>query len=347
MKTGALLAVFLLLVPIRATANDGFGGLTATGLQFGKSASVRMLSEELFLSPQQVRVRYLFRNDTKETVQGEVIFPLPPIALAELQESGFALPEEKLQRDNVVDFTALVNGKKIAVSIERIAVIEPPYDAARQNSTRYDAPGKDVTAELKGFGIPLSLDVKKVAAALARLPQPVQAKIKARGLADFFPGDPAVPAWSIIERYHWPQTFAPGQEVTIEHSYHPAPPGGIFVWPKKPEDLDPYQHELIRTYCIDAPTQKAIRKLIHPSTRPQSPGTGTALLLDYVLTTANTWHGPIGRFHLTIDKGHPRNVLSLCMEGIHKTGPTTFEVEQQDYRPERDLRLLIVTGLDN
>ena len=111
------------------------------------------------MSPRQVRVAYVFRNDGPAEVQGEVIFPLPPISLAGLVDSGFALTEDDLHRENVVDFTATVNGKKIEVRTERIAVLEPPFDERRQPAANYDAPGEDVTALLKGYGIPLSLNV--------------------------------------------------------------------------------------------------------------------------------------------------------------------------------------------
>ena len=347
MKAGTLLAALLLLAPFRAAANDGFGGLTATGLQFSRTAAVRMVSEDLFLSPDQVRVRSLFRNDSNEEVRGEVIFPLPPIALADLQESAFALAENKLRRQNMVDFVALVDGRGIAVAIDRIAVVEPPYDEGRRPSAAYDAPGEDVTALLKSLGIPLSLEIDQVTLALARLPPAAQARLKARGLAAFHGPEPPTPAWSFIERYYWNQTFAPGKQVTIEHRYRPAPPGGIFVWPAQAAELAPYQHQLIATYCIDAPTQRALGRLLHPPTKAEYPGTGNAVLLDYVLTTANTWKGPINRFHLTIDKGRAGNVLSLCIDGIRKTGPTTFEVDKTNFRPEHDLRLLIVSALDN
>jgi len=342
-----LLLTSLLLTPVPTPANDGFGGLTATGLQFSQTAAVQMVSEDLFLSPDQVRVRSLFRNDSDAEVRGEVIFPLPPIALAGLQESAFALAEDKLRRQNMVDFVALVDGHRIAVNIERMAVVEPPYEENRRPSAAYDAPGEEVTALLKNLGIPLSLEIDQVTQALTRLPPSAQERLKARGLATFHGTEPPTPAWSIIERYHWTQTFARGKEVTIEHRYHPAPPGGIFVWPAQGTEPDPYQRQLIATYCIDAPSQRAIGRLLHPPTRSEYPGTGSAVLLDYVLTTANTWKGPINRFHLTIDKGRAGNVLSLCVDGIRKTGPTTFEVEKTNFRPERDLRLLIVSPLDH
>lgn len=341
-----LLLIGLLLMPAIGQANDGFGGLTATGLQFQKSANIRMVSEDLFLSPSQVRVKYLFRNDGAADERGEVIFPLPPIPLAGLADSGFALTEDSLRRDNVVDFTAMVDGKKVAVRTDRVAVREPPFDEQRKGAAYYDAPGEEVTALLKGLGIPLSLDVAEVAAALASLPQADKDTLKAKGLADFYDGEPPVPAWSVIVRYHWSQVFPAGRDVSIEHRYNPAPPGGIFVWPAHERDYDTYQRELIRTYCIDAATRAALSKRLHRRTAGAVAGTGTAILLDYVLTTANTWQGPIGQFRLTIDKGKPDNVLSLCIDGLRKTGPTTFVSEKKEFTPTDDLRLLIVSGLE-
>jgi len=342
MRTAILLLVFL-LAPMTVRANDGFGGLTATGLQFERSTSVRMVSEDLFLSPGKIRVRYVFRNDGPAPVTGEVIFPLPPISLAELADDMmFSLPREHLFRENVVGFTAAVDGKAIAVGSERIAVLEPPPDEHRRSAARYETPGEDVTPLLNELAVPLSLDAAKVTAILDELPQPAKDRLQAKGVADFQAGESPVPLWSIIVRYHWTQTFAAGREVRIEHGYTPAPPGGIFVWPEPGRDFDAYHRELIETYCLDAGSQKALAKLLRP--RSGGPSVGTALQLDYVLTTATTWHGPIGTFRLTIDKGQPANILSLCIDGIRKTGPTTFAVEKKGFIPTRDLRLLIVSG---
>ena len=338
-----MLLLVALLAPVAAWANDGFGGLTATGLQFQKNESVRMVAEDLFLSLGKIRVQYVFRNDGPEAVAGEVIFPLPPISLAELADDMmFAIPRELLDRENVVDFSARVDGQAIAVRSERIAVLEPPYDERRGTVGRYETPGEDVTGLMTELGIPLSLDVAKVAAVLDRLPPSDKERLRAKGLADFVEGDQPVPLWSIVVRYHWPQNFPPGRDVRIEHAYTPSPPGGVFVWPTKGQGPSEDQREQIGTYCIDAATQKALGKLLRP--RREGMVAGTAFQLDYVLTTAATWHGPIGSFRLTIDKGKPDNVLSLCIDGIRKTGPTTFVVEKKDFVANRDLRLLIVAG---
>ena len=113
----------LILAAGPVLANDGFGGLSATGLTFGQTEAVVMEEEDLFLSVEQVRVAYVFRNRTAEDVTGEVIFPLPPISLESLSNSDWNLPEEA-GRDDLLGFTASVEGKPVAVSIDRIAVIE-------------------------------------------------------------------------------------------------------------------------------------------------------------------------------------------------------------------------------
>ena len=62
-----------------------------------------------------------------------------------------------------------------------------------------------------------------------------------------------------------------------------------------------------------------------------------------MLHTGANWAAPIGRFHLTLDKGSPATLVSLCLGGLHKTGPARFELERQDFRPSGDLKILLLT----
>jgi uncharacterized protein DUF4424 len=62
-----------------------------------------------------------------------------------------------------------------------------------------------------------------------------------------------------------------------------------------------------------------------------------------VLSTGNNWKGPIGHFHLTLDKLKPDNVLSLCWDGaLRKTGAATFEDTRENFAPKSDIKLLVV-----
>lgn len=335
----------LMTVALPAHANDGFGGLAATGLTFGQTDAVEMVSENLFIGLDRISVDYVFRNTTDQDVTGEVIFPLPPVAVWASWESSMNLPED-LSNLDIVDFTATVDGQPVTVTIDKIAVMEEPWEENRPLSEQYDTPGRDVTAELERFGLPMTLDVEDIRERLMALSDEDKAAIKATGIADFWEGDPSMDMppeayglWSIVTRYHWTQTFPAGTEVRISHSYTNRPPGGLFYWSNPPEE---YQEYLVDQYCIDDGTSKAIAKAIKHPTDEEFGDFGVAYNIAYVLRTANSWAGPIGTFTLTLDKGDPKNVISLCAEGVTKTGPTTFVIEKKDYTPTKDLEILIV-----
>jgi Domain of unknown function (DUF4424) len=131
--------------------------------------------------------------------------------------------------------------------------------------------------------------------------------------------------------YYWTQKFPAGRTIVVEHTYKPA------LWqsfaPKPtPEDAT--------RYCIDAAAKKSIDGIARTDQVKVYFSNG----LNYILKTARNWSGPIGDFHLTIDKGDAKNVVSLCMDGIKKTGPTRYEFRKKDFVPDRDLSVLFVTS---
>lgn len=343
-----LLPALLLATP--TLANDGFGGLSATRLTFGQTDAVAMEEEKLFIGIDKVAVDYVFRNTTDQDITGEVIFPLPPVAVWAGYEAMMNLPEDLTQED-LVGFTATVDGQPVTVTIDRIAVLEDGFDEENPPSKQYDNPGRDVTADLERLGIPLTLDYLAVREVLLAFPEEKRNELAALGLAEYYEGDAAnaIPpdvygAWAIVTRYHWTQTFPVGKVVKISHSYTNRPPGGLFYWSDPPEE---YQTYLKDQYCIDEGTSKALAKALKNPEGDEFGNYGTAYNISYVLRTANSWAGPIGKFTLTLDKGDPKNVISLCAEGVKKTGTTTFVVEKTDYSPDRDLEVLIVQPMQN
>lgn len=333
-----LLALCTLAPP--AFANDGFGGLSATGLTFSQTEAVAMETEDLFISPTRIEVAYTFRNLTQQDVTGEVIFPLPPISIEALSTSDWNLPEDA-GREDLLGFTARVDGKPVPVSIDRIAVIEPEWDENRPLSAQYDTPGRDVTAALTAAGIPLTVDITALQTQLLALPEAERQALQAAGLADFVEGE-VWPHWAVVIRYHWTQTFPAGARVNVAHGYDHRPPGGLFVWTHPP--TEGWNADLAAQYCVDDGTSKGIMKRLK---RPETgESAGSARYIDYVLRTANSWAGPIGQFRLTLDKGSERNIISLCADGIKKTGPTTFVWEQKNFTPQRDLSVLIVSPFE-
>lgn len=338
----ALLTLALLATP--AVANDGYGGFSATGLTFSETDAVAMESEDLYISPTKVRVAYEFRNLTGTDVTGEVIFPMPPVSLWGTLESMWNLPEDLSPLD-IVNFKAVVDGVDVPVSIDRIAVIEPPWEENRPASLQYDAPGRDVTADLERFGIPLSLNAVEISELLVSLDQATKDELVALDLAEFYPAgdgmpEAGIPHWSIITRYHWTQTFKAGAVTKVSHEYDNRPAGGLFGWE---EPVPDYMEAVRDLYCVDAGTSRALVKLLAQKDETgETYSMGEAMNISYVLKTANSWAGPIKRFKLTIDKGDPANIVSLCADGIKKTSPTTFVMEKTDFVPERDLDILVV-----
>lgn len=166
------------------------------------------------------------------------------------------------------------------------------------------------------------------------------------GLAnDGFGDGYAFPNWSIVLRYHWTQTFPAGQVTRISHACEIRSGGGLFGWSHPPEDC---MQSTVDRYCIDDGTSRALVKVLAQQPTDGEPySMGLSWNIAYDLRTANSWDGPIGRFRLTIDKKDAGTIVSLCADGITKTGPTTCVMERADYVPARDLHVLIATPMRN
>ena len=62
-----------------ASANDSTAVLGAGGLQLVRNQAISVISEDLYVSAEAVRVTYHFRNITDAPVTYTVAFPLPPL----------------------------------------------------------------------------------------------------------------------------------------------------------------------------------------------------------------------------------------------------------------------------
>src|SRR5262245_46629476 len=97
-----------------AVANDSSAEKAAGGLVLRQNRDIDMVSEDLFVSPEQVRVRYVFRNRAAQPRQIIVAFPMPDRDLSYEMESEVAYPG---------DFHTLVEGRPVRMNVERRAVL--------------------------------------------------------------------------------------------------------------------------------------------------------------------------------------------------------------------------------
>jgi hypothetical protein len=154
-----------------------------------------------------------------------------------------------------------------------------------------------------------------------------------------------VPIWTLRSTYSWEADFPAGETAEVVHTYRPSVGGttGVSFLYEPSDGYDP-AGDYKRKYCTDDAFLSSVRKTLTNKDEPWS-APFTETWLSYIWSTGANWSGAIGKFHLTIDKGAPENLVSFCRDGeVEKTGPTTFEMEATDFYPpwNRELDVLIL-----
>ena len=315
----------LVLVP-GALADDSSAMLGAGGVvMLTKNSDIRMATEDLYLSPKQVKVHYSFVNDGAKDADLMVAFPLPDVDNAELSESPIGTTTGG--GPNFVGFKLMVDGKPVTPTAEERAIFK----------------GKDVSGQVKAAGLPLNIVIGGYDA-LQHLPAPKLAALTKVGLIENI-GDAANPnyhaLWTTTTKFWWKMHFPAGQPVSVDHTYQPVTGQTFFgAYALEPGEQHDYYN---KNFCLDAPTVAGIKsRLAQIKKQTGNDGLLNQYTTDFVIVTANNWKGPIGKFHLTIDKLKATNVLSMCWDGLKKTGATRFESTLTNFSPKKDIQILVL-----
>jgi hypothetical protein len=196
--------------------------------------------------------------------------------------------------------------------------------------------------------VPLAPHLEVTRKALDRLPKTVQQHLLKIGMAipdDFDAGKGwehhLQPTWTLRTTYYWDQLFPAGRDLAVEHDYTPSV--GATSGTSLEADwfrTSPDYKRMKAKYCIDEAFLAAVAK----ARRAVGPERQAFFekRIDYVLSSGANWKSPIGDFRLTVDKGRPDALVSFCMDGVTRTGPTEFQVRKTAFRPSRDLSILIL-----
>lgn len=320
--------VALLCAGASALANDSSAELGAGGLTLTRNAVIEMDSEDLFISKQQVRVRYRFVNPTAQAVTTTVAFPMPDIDVSGPEEN-IAVPVEDAA--NFLGFATRANGAAVKAEVEQKAI----------------AKGVDRAPLLRDWGVPLNPHLRETSEALDRLSGERKAQALKDGFAEKEDYDVGKgmethlgPRWRLKTTWHWEQTFAPGETI-VEHAYTPSVGGSTGTSIASPEwKTGQDAASLTRRFCLDTDFVATIDKRRRDAKADYAPFPEDRI--SYVLTTGGNWAKPIRSFRLVVDKGLPENLISLCAPGIKKISDTQFEWTQKNFRPKRDLHILIL-----
>ena len=336
----ALAAGLTLAAP--ALANDTTAELAAGGLEFVRNPDVEMRSEQLVVSPQQVRVTYHFFNTTDQAVTNLVAFPMPDITVDNTDWNLVVPTEDPV---NFLAFSTQANGQPVTTQVEQKA----------------SAMGVDRSELLKSLGISLAPQLKATYEALDALPKDKWQQLIDLGMAEISEYGTTAdgkmqqhlePRWTLRTTYYWEQTFPPKQELVIEHQYKPSVGASVGTEVgHPPEKNDPqFAAELKKQldaytakYCMEA---SFVAAAAAGQQKAKQSGKDTLLgekRIDYILKTGANWDGPIKDFTLTVDKAEPDALLSFCGTGVKKLSPTQFQVHYTNYDPTSDLAILILT----
>ena len=313
----ATLAVIIVLAA-PAVANDSSSELGAGGLVLTKTNSITMQREDLTLSPSEVRVRYEMRNDTGKPVTLRVAFPMPEVPRDTpdgMETSAAHGVDVKPPVDaNFIGFRLWVNGQQITPETDIRATLPDGRDVT--DAVR-DIGGMSLLLQPRVFELPSDAAQRTGPNGGWDLDAAARRKLQDQGLIEQNENGYGT-LWTTRITFHWMQTFPPGVTV-VEHSYRPILGFQLFgaIRPGHEGVSDPdrgrwsgsLDEDLTRAYCIDAPTDRALRALYKQKLHARE-ASGThndayfnAHVLGYILQTARNWRGPIGTFHLVLQGG--------------------------------------------
>ena len=301
--------------------------------------AIEMASEDLTISPEQVKVVYQFHNKSEQDQHILVAFPMPDI-----EGSGdFMVGIPTDDPDNIFGFQTTFDGKPVEAVLHQYAF----------------ANNIDYSSQLRKLDVPLAPFGPDTVDALNALSDAAKARLVSEGLVYAMEYDsgagPQVdyePIWTLRSTYSWEAVFPAGKSVEVIHTYKPSV-GGTVMATFMPMDGDQggYADEQLVQYqqkfCVDDGLVAAIKKRGRVSDGYTS-YPYTEAWISYVWSTGANWRGPVGNFSLTIDKGSVDNLVSFCGEDVKKIGPTTFQMKATDWYPPygRELDILLLVNTD-
>jgi len=316
------------LAVMPASGNDSAAELSTGGLQFVRTNDIAMESEDLRISLDRVTVHYQFANSVGKPVTLTVAFPLPDIDLSEAE--NIALPSN--DPVNFVDFETRIDGAPASFKIDQRAMIG----------------SKDVTATLTQLKLPL-LPIGTRQIKVADLPAATRTRLVDQGL--LMPAGTnergqqryAV-AWVAKTSAVRQQTFPPEHQVRIDHQYKPfvgtSPDTILRASLRNNKSLSPEVERYRKEYCISDAFLAELDK------RAGKEAANSSMIaerrINYVLKTGANWAGPIRSFKLTIDPGIRDSLVSFCPGRLKPTAPNGLEFTASDFKPDSDLKILIV-----
>lgn len=320
----------LLFFASKANCDDGNGTLGMGGLvSLTKTDKVSLIKEVLEISTRMIDVELVFMNKTQQEQDITMLFPIPPY-----------FPDPKTANwfgGQPKNFNVLMNG--ILLPFETQFQAKKCNRSNRSNELECT---EDATKQLKQIG----LNNKQIAwfpyfspfsETVDNLTTEQIAALRMSGLLEKDPdnGD-LYPNWEVSAQYVWHLKLPVGKPITVHHQYSPITGTGQH----SNENLT--ERMLKNDYCADNNLIKAWRKLPNRYNDYYNGEKSLySIVVNYILTSANSWDGAITDFTLRLHKQHRKELLALCFPGkFKKIDDLTLEVKLKNYSPTKDISVV-------
>jgi hypothetical protein len=289
----------LLLCHDSAIANETLARAAAGGLTFIKSDDISLVSEELRISRDKIKVVYQFLNRSSENIRSVVAFPFP--------EYGWVAAESPYDANEgpIGEVAVRVDGRTMRVRYARSAWLK----------------GREVTADLKELGLTGEQifttfgDADPIEG--IGLGGEVKNRLEKMGVVER-----GLPRWRVSMAAIWRQTFPSGLPLRVELTYRPFV-GWDSTWVSRttaPERGAATLSDWSKNLGEDACVTKSVRgAVIARATALYDKGAGTVVItvndVEYVLGTGRNWKGPVGDFKLYVERKSEDEIVAVCMPG--------------------------------
>lgn len=212
---GIVLGLLLCKVVFAECSVEGVNEVAAGGIQFIKNPAIKILNEELTITPQEIKVNYLFKNTSDKAITTTIYFLLPH---PEWRSMGSETWDEEISNIEKIneqpfrDFSVEVDGKLVNSKIKSRAVLDDGIDITETLIKAHiplnpDLVADEVYAEYESLGETYYAELKKW-----------NDKAKQLGLLDA----QGKPKWKKQILFSWEQTFPANKTIAVSQRYSPA-----------------------------------------------------------------------------------------------------------------------------
>ena len=358
---GFLLAISL---ATSASANDSEGAdITTGGLEFLRNEYIRIASEDLFVSPDLIRVEYTYENTHYEDIQIQVAFPIKVVS-----GWGQELSVEEVVRQ--LEFKTWVNGDPIdwfpylGANVENEALCRDLWLTRNQIFDEYGF----CFSTLSGRMVFDNSDCTSGTVSLSQIDEERVSAIRASELQNSCSAEPVVQDVNPVQSTGQvnaedyvsimrTQVFPANSLTKVVHEYRPDVGGGIpmFIWEEEPKlrteaDWGPGERDTGEFSwlfgCVDVDDYNSAILAWRETEFDGSPSSNETNFwalsqnwLNYVLVTGANWSGPIGRFRLEIST-EDKKIVNSCFPGLQRVSDTSLVFEASDFTPTENLSVM-------